>query len=622
MPLKKYFEHQRDNFSLGSQLSIYVVQETSKNTLEEPAAADLILAAADVQPNQQAERVTSDARTSGTRSPAKTFLGRLNHGETPLEFELRPPGQMTGTDVPVGAKVLKALTGKQVIANGQAKVNINAVNAHSRAYTEIDITDAIADWAVGMGARFVSLNSGKSNQADGQLCLVTVATDIGGGSVRLRLEPGLVARPIVTGTKDQIQGVNCWYPDDTVDWNTTWTMYVLDGFDAAFLVGSSIGKKQLTIDAKSLLKLQGTVGFREAVRCSEDQIAGNGSTDTLATTDTTLKVGDARKFDVGARINLLQYTVSSGALVGTETKAIVTARNVVANTITVTRGASPRTATDLTIATSTQEVVETYNTTTTNKLKLAIDNRPAIVVSLTAGATTTAATIVTDINNALRDSEHYGQAPDVPYGGFDWSAVASVVATKVRLTSKAFGSQSRIQVLDEGTSASAHAVIFTGTFDIKAVDEIQIAPWSPGGSVSLDPIHGKDGWSSLDGNILKEVSTAVNFSNEEEWLEDVRNRTDLPEGFIPGLRRALDTTVQLPAYGWTGRLQYMARQDEVGFFHTQVGKAEGKSFAIIEPRVKANLPTVEGENRRTKSVGFAPEEDTAKGLKEIYIIQG
>jgi len=86
-----------------------------------------------------------------------------------------------------------------------------------------------------------------------------------------------------------------------------------------------------------------------------------------------------------------------------------------------------------------------------NILRLNIDGRGNIDITLTIGAAVTAATIVGEINAALLASASYGAT----YG-----TVASVVGvTRVRLTSPTTGAGSSVQILDQGVS-DAHTTIF------------------------------------------------------------------------------------------------------------------------------------------------------------------
>lgn len=94
-----------------------------------------------------------------------------------------------------------------------------------------------------------------------------------------------------------------------------------------------------------------------------------------------------------------------------------------------------------------------YNTTAGNNIiRLNIDARGNIDITVTSGAAVTAATIASEINAALLASASYGAT----YG-----AVASTVAAgaRLRLTSPTVGAGSSIEILDQGVS-NAHTIIF------------------------------------------------------------------------------------------------------------------------------------------------------------------
>jgi len=94
-----------------------------------------------------------------------------------------------------------------------------------------------------------------------------------------------------------------------------------------------------------------------------------------------------------------------------------------------------------------------YNTGAGNNiLRLNIDGRGNIDITLTAGGAVTAGTIVGEINAALVASGLYGGS----YG-----SVASTVAAgaRIRLTSPTIGANSSVEILDEGVS-NAHTILF------------------------------------------------------------------------------------------------------------------------------------------------------------------
>lgn len=80
---------------------------------------------------------------------------------------------------------------------------------------------------------------------------------------------------------------------------------------------------------------------------------------------------------------------------------------------------------DQTVATFTGTKTEPFDTTVRNKLKIGLDGKTPLVITLTQGATRTAAQVASDINTALNDSPIYGA---------DYASVASAVTGKVKLT--------------------------------------------------------------------------------------------------------------------------------------------------------------------------------------------
>lgn len=68
---------------------------------------------------------------------------------------------------------------------------------------------------------------------------------------------------------------------------------------------------------------------------------------------------------------------------------------------------------------------EPFNTSVNNKIKLSLNGKPGLEITLTSGGAVSAATIASDINSALNASSDYGA---------DYNAVASAVAGKVKLT--------------------------------------------------------------------------------------------------------------------------------------------------------------------------------------------
>ncbi len=110
---------------------------------------------------------------------------------------------------------------------------------------------------------------------------------------------------------------------------------------------------------------------------------------------------------------------------------------------------------------------ETFNTSTDNKIKIALNGLPALEITVTSGTAETAAQMVTDINAALAASGNYGAA---------YNAVASATSDhKVMLTCPSvtpyIGQESSIVFLQPSSAdatnlifgISAYPVTYTGT---------------------------------------------------------------------------------------------------------------------------------------------------------------
>ena len=615
--------------SNASRVAVWAKEESVVNAFEEPGATDLCLVNAANPANQAAEMQTSAAIDPDAEgSPGATVKGPTDEGTFALELDIRPPTTLAGTDDMMGAIYLENLLGadRRYVA-GQVAVDIDAVQSYSLAFAELDITATATDYVVGDGLKFISQNTATA-AANGLYCAVTQITDLGGGSVRLRVEPGPLHRPIVTGTADQLQGSTTFVPSAT--WVKTMTQMLRDGHTVDTMIGTKAISGSLGINRRDILTMSMQLECRQIVSASQDQIRGDATTDAFVAGDTVLKLGDASRqmtgipeSNPGVLVNIEKYTVATGALAATETKAKITAAVRATNLGTLERGSGAVAATDLIVGTSTQEVIETYDTQTSSKnlLRLAVDNRPAITITLTAGGAVSAATIVADINAALRDSQHYGRYKDGMFE-VDWSVVASVAAgPTVRLTSPLFGSQSRIVVSALATN-SAHDIIFTGAFDISATDEMQIVPWVPGGSETRLPIHGKDGLSRINGYVIGESDVSISIDRQREVLNNNRRGADLIDGFIPGITRATSAELTMPATQWAGGVRRMINDEDTFSFMWQVGTT--RAFAIFMRAAKIGSPAKEGDNRRTIKLGVAPQKSTQNSVTvyEVYAYAG
>ena len=626
--------HQRKRTSSAQDVKLWLKQETTRGTWKAPASTDVIKVNSTLKIAQLAERVAEAGLASGDRDPAAEFLGRFDHFEVPIELHPRPPLALAGTSVPQEHLCWLGVMGSVKYSNSQLAENITAVVSHSRTATVIQVADTLADWSTRPNAlRYISNNS--DTLSNNGLYEVTAATEPTSGTLNLTISPGLPHYPITSGTADQIQGVTCYYSDDDSRWEDIGiSALVKVGFQTFGVSGGCINDFSVTRDARSLLAATFNYhGERIAFRAAEDQLSGTASGDFFNATELVLKAGNAFKQTAGARLMLKKINNATGLVVATEgatTPLVVASVAEATNLITfLNRGDLAFSASDLFCETGlTQEKNGTYDTTVGRYLRISVSQREFITIDLqspTAPAVLTAATkaeIAANINYAFKTSKYYGQFHEGRGGQtISWETVATVTAPgAVKISDPCFGSEARIQVEDTGAALSAHATIFNGAFDIQAGFEVQVVPWNPGGSVTLNQIHNKFGMPSIDGHQMKGSEFQCSLSQQVAWIEDVVNLDAYPDGLNAGPRREVTASWQTPGYGWTDALDAMAEADSTHYVRYEVGKALGGGYLFAMGAARVGVPDPGGDNTVTKTVTVSPA--TPSGGKAFLVAVG
>jgi hypothetical protein len=567
---------------------LHLEQQDTYDVFKTPESGDLILVTEVEAGPQTRGRLSRESRKAGDRMKKGTIAGRIEQAERPFTMEAIAPAptasHVTGA-VPNGHKALKALVGAYAEADAFTAEDIASVVSHSRAATVINVDRDAADFTVGHVYALISNNTGSSRAAYQQRLLGTIANQggAGAGGVDLTFVGGFSAKPIVTGTADQIQGCGVYTPPASGDtWTQRFCGIVADGWMGEEFLDAVAASGTITMDAESILKIAVTLQARKTLKASRAHVLGTGSADTFTTSEASIKVDDASKFDVGAVVDLERYTVASGVgtYVSTETGAVITAKNLSTNVLTLDRGATAvaaNTSQGLTATTTgTQERNGTYNTATKNKLRLTFDRQKFLDVTLTAGGTTSAATIVADINAAFALSEKYGHMTDAPFSGSPtagvvFDSVAVVTGTAVRLTSPGWGVGSHIKNEAYPTSAvSAHDVIFQAAFELEAGEEIQMFVRDPGGTEVRKPAFAGDHFCSCNGFEVHGASFECAVDNQPEWLAP-KHRDAYPKSVRPGVERNVTAQITVPAYAWTNRIATQIANDDALVWNYQAG---------------------------------------------------
>lgn len=624
-----YLNRQSREIETGAKVAVYVTPETVPGTYEKPAATDKILVTQRPNLNQTPVLVESQAMDDVNRDPLAQIEGPLDHAEAPLAFELRPPNQLTGSDKPMGWTAIEMVAGGSGVAvNTQTAIDIASVVSHSVTATvvNLDINTPQNGGPIALGYVLAHRRKGDvGGIGDGLAYQVTKIVSAGGsgaGGCNVTFEPGFRVYPVVTGTHDQVQGGNCIIPD--ADWRTRYSVTTKDGDEGTFASGCAGHSLDLAFDRRNVAMATVSIGARKVLKAGADQIQDDGAGGVSFTnSDKTLKSLSPRKQMVGTYVKLVKKSVSTGLIVGTEgatTPLLIDAIENSTGIITFhNRGDNPVAATALRIVTSTQEVAETYDLSTKKYFYLNLDKRGEVLIDATSPtapaipAAATAAEVVANINAQLLASPLYGLYRDSPLGvSVSWASAASAVATKVRLTSQIAGSQSRITVRAyETSSTSAHDVIFTGAFDIAATDEVAIVPWTPGGTVTYAPVHGKAGTVRWLGAEYRGQAISVKVDNAQTWLEDVLTGPDDPyaAGVIPGQRMVLTAAMPIDAFPWTLQMAQMANDGVTGAAVWQHNpKVVGGSWGVAFTKARLSKPDRSGTgNRIQRSPEFRAE---------------
>ena len=542
----------------GSAHKVWIGSQSSAGIYEEPSATDALMVVARTSANSPRARLDNE-EFRGTRAPGSKIPGV--YPETPFtaEIYLQPPGSLTvtavldSTDNPMqGDRPFREVFGRCKIVNTHALVAVGSVVTATRDSTVITVPNS-ALYAVGdlCALRTAAANALTSGPANNEVRRIT-GIDIGGAN-RLTFEPGFSQKPIAT--TDKIQGVRQYMT--TKGWRNRMSARVLEGAVGKQIADVKANNASLSLTSEDAIKLSLELMGLDVKTAGIDQVTGTASADTLASTDPiTVDVANASKYEVGSYVDLIvtdpdPTSPTYDTLISTETAALVTARNTSAspNTLTLTRGGGVvATATDLTARTTgTEEAAGTYDFTVKKWLKFRVDYRPWKTVDLSSlGATASEAATVSFLNAFLVLDADYGYNVDGRYA-IDWGTGVFVDGTGVEMHSKAFGSQSMVQVAiaDQGSAASAHDELFTGAFSLTAVEEVQIHPHDPGTTeVGITPNVGQS--FELRYGSYRMGVTGINWtmSNNAEVTREMRANLR-PQGIIPGKNRTHELTLEL-----------------------------------------------------------------------------
>ena len=640
--MRRIWEHRKQRASRASATEFFLVAETIAQTFESPAAADFIKAVSISGNDQVPVALSSEARDIDVRMKAATIPGRIDHGEKTIRMEIRPPGALGGTDNIMGAKVFTALAGSQRIVNTQAEITIDSVQTHTRAAgTIVRVTGS--DELLQLGD-IVALrsNNAATAAADGETAVVMGVVD-NGATADFTLKPAFTAEPFVTGgTPDKLQGGITWKP--TTEWSNTYSGLWQQGFEGDAADGGIVPSMSIPIDGRSILVVEFPFHYHRTFRSAIGFVSGTVGTDAFLTTTTVVDVDDASLYQVGAYVNLVKFTVSTGAIAGTEVKALITALDETStpNTLTLTRGTSPVAQTggtqDLKAATLVADAEDTVAgllIAAGDFLAFWIDHRGYIEVPLTAGAGKDAGDFVVDVHAAMAFDVNFGvvadlYGPDADYGvGFASEFVGGGVS-KLILTSKIYGSQSQIKPVATGRAGDRFADVWVPatTFERLADSEVQVVPWTPGGSNTITPIINKDGYCRFNG--YKHKVSGANFSidNTAEHDEATKTGDDYEDDHFEGPERVATCAITQPSTGWTSRLRRMAEASTGVVFLAQCGTELGRTFTVAFTKAKVSDPQKSGDNRQERAFTLTAEDPgvtytatggTAYTLQEYYI---
>lgn len=602
MAVRKYLDFRASEFSLGSEIALWGKEEDTPQVFQDDlATTDLMLFVEEFSPEQEIVYHDDEQRRSGSRSRRDAIRGRTNHGSVDSVGYVRPSG--TRGNVPQSATLYDGVfgDGAQAIGTDVTVQAISAVDTTSdRTFTKFTVPDG-TDFVVGQAIALVSNDAGSAD-ADAEARWISAIA-----SNDLTVTPGFSAIPIAAS--DQVQAGVTY----TLNYAYTSTRSFLakDGHLSHQLLGSAVEAMSLVYDGTNILKVTHTIGFQKQVTCGTDQILGDGTLSSFGAGDTALQVMDARVFEPDTWINLIEYLISDGSTVSTETKAKITAVNYTTNILTVTRGGGTPASPAKLVATKTGEAGP-FDTTTAYNLDVNIDFQGWVTLDADDGAGhgtgLARADAATNLNKQLAKLATYGYntkgGVDISWGLLDGTGVFDGSGSTLDFTSPFCGTQSRFQVR-ASASNSAHTLLFLGVVDEVATEEVQIVPWTPTISAAAETgaaVHNYAGWLFWNGFKLGVNEFTVNINNNVLWLEEEKRDDPFPAGFVAQTPRTVEVTMSGYFYGQIPRLFYAAKNDIFNSAVIQTGKTAGYIVAANVKRFKVASPEISGDQVRNFSI--------------------
>lgn len=603
----------------GKILSAWVRKESIRYRSEVLAmtGTDLVRLVADVNSQQVPAMLENEERKAGTLSASEPMQGRYPHGTMTLVHYIKPSdSNLPTTDqYPEGSILLEAVFGAKKIVDAGTARNITAVDATSgRALTKVTL--AAGTFVVGDGVALrCHANSGtKSGPADNEIRRVT---EVAGGPI-VTCRPGFSRLPQAGASPDQLQGGVTYYLSQFVE--DAYTVLTLDNRTSWQHTGSAVEDVQLSIDGENILQASHNVGFLRRIQTVTESVMGDGSTDVLGGATLTAKVADSRGYEVGSVVNLRYATAASSWLTITEElKVVLDAVNHTTKIVTLRSRTGTVVATNLVADSASVDVVAaTYDTSTKTILRLRIDNREEVDITLTSGAATPIATIITDINTFLKNNQYYGYNVE-GNRSVDWTAVASNVGGAVRLTSSMWGKESRIQIITTGLATSAHDAIFTGVLDSSA-NACWLEPWTPAETETGKPVLNADGWFNVDGYNFGVLKFDLTVKIPVVWLEVEKANTRYATGFIVSGTRTVEAGFEAYLRGKDGAAWKDSNDQTTHEGAIQCGMAKGRSCAVFLPKFRFFELAQSGDEPRTIAGKIrAYAQGTADFEKEVSL---
>lgn len=594
---RQYKDFRAANPSTTQESAIWIVAEASANVWADPAATDVIRLIEPVHLMTSPQSEEDAQLRDGSRSMRDAIQLREDHGEGNLVTYFRSGGAgPSPIPLPMCDTLYTAVSGTRKRGDGVKDV-IQTVTTHNLRTTTFTVSGGLGvDYAVNDLIRFVSV-ANSADGAEGDCVRVTaVATDT------ITVEPGFLQAPIA-GT-DKVQAIITYKPAFARP--LTYSILNKTGSMTKRHIGSGIHALTFSRDARGALRETFKIGVRAELVTGSDYLIGDATTDGFLTSDTIMRMADARMVRVGSYVNILKEVISSG-VVSTETKAEVTAIGAITAaaptaSVTFARGSTPVAGVNLTAVTNDAtdvEVAGPYSTVTNKNLRFRIDKRTIVQFDVTTpysfsiANTPTAAELAKNLNEQLMRHVDYGTKlkGGVPFS-YGQSAASTLtgpfsdVGGKLRITSPTFGSESEVQVY-AATTLSLHTALFGGTFTKVATDEVTIVPWTPGVTeVSGVPQANWQGYIRVDGFKLKLTNVEGTFDNKDTWREDEIDNTKYATGFEAiGPREA---TLVLKGYffGEAPRWLYEQENQDNHSLLVQIGKIEGSTRVYCWPRFK------------------------------------